>query len=226
MHEYYFKIRKGDVEFEFSTSDKFTFEEKLSDWINGIVRGNYIAPPKSNALNDAMPQPTKPLNESSTQRSGFLDVKNLTTIKEIQTPNFDAIETVDETISSDLPLPSQEVDFEKTLEEAVQNPKIEVVEKTDSLSDFETHLTAYNPQNSIDYLIVTAMYIMNIENQERFSIKQLNAKLVPVGALPIDHAKIEAAIEENLIRVIPDLTGTSEVTEYTLTPQGEGYFVE
>lgn len=36
MHEYYFKIKKGDLEFEFSTTDKFTFEEKLSDWINGL----------------------------------------------------------------------------------------------------------------------------------------------------------------------------------------------
>ena len=45
MHEYYFKIKKGDLEFEFSTTDKFTFEEKLSDWINGIVHGAYIEPP-------------------------------------------------------------------------------------------------------------------------------------------------------------------------------------
>ena len=37
MHEYYFKIRKGDIEFEFSTTDKFAFEQQLADWINGLV---------------------------------------------------------------------------------------------------------------------------------------------------------------------------------------------
>ena len=45
MYEYYFKIRKGDIEFECSTTDKMTFEQQLSDWINGIVQGKPLAAP-------------------------------------------------------------------------------------------------------------------------------------------------------------------------------------
>lgn len=216
MHEYYFKIRKGDVEFEFSTSDKFTFEEKLSDWINGINNGITVVPPAPPVL------PTKESREKQEdkpQRKGFIDVKNLTSIKDIQAPNLD-FDVKDKTfaLSGD--------DFEKSLEEAVANPKIEVVEKVDTLSDFETYLNSYNHRNQTDNLIITAMYVLNIENQERFTLKQLNAKLVPLGLLPIDHSMIESSIEEKLIRIVPDLTGTSEVTEYTLTEDGEGYFVE
>ena len=37
---------------------------------------------------------------------------------------------------------------------------------------------------------------------------------------------IEDAINQNLIKIVPDLTGTSEFTEYTLTQDGEGYFIE
>lgn len=216
MHEYYFKIRKGDVEFEFSTSDKFTFEEKLSDWINGINNGINVAPPAPPVLPAKEPHEKQ---EYKPQRKGFIDVKNLTSIKDIQAPNLD-FDVKDEAfaLSGD--------DFEKSLEEAVANPKIEVVEKVDTLSVFETYLNSYNHRNQTDNLIITAMYVLNIENQERFTVKQLNAKLVPLGLLPIDHSMIESAVEEKLIRIVPDLTGTSEVTEYTLTEDGEGYFVE
>lgn len=120
----------------------------------------------------------------------------------------------------------EEVNFERALEESMQNPKTEVVEKVDMISDFEGYLHSYNPQNSIDNLVVTALYILNIENKERFTIKQLNAKLVPLTGKPVDPFCNRRCNEQNLIRIVPDLTGTSEYTEYTLTDEGEGYFVQ
>ena len=220
MHEYYFKIRKGDIEFECSTTDKTTFEEQLSDWINGVVKGRPVAAPSVSADETETTQ-------DNVQRSGFIDVKNLTSINEIQTPDFTT------TLASGFDLGTQEeekpaadINFEDALNESIQNPKTEVVEKVDTLSEFEQHLQAYTPQNQTDYLIITALFILNVENQERFSIKQLNAKLVPLTGKPIDHALIQESIEQGYIRIVPDLTGTSEFTEYTLTEQGEGYFVE
>lgn len=238
MHDYYFKIKKGDLEFEFSTTDKFTFEEKLSDWINGVVKGQYVAPPVSDAIEgkaepadmqrlyNAEAQSTfqKSENEENTeqtaqihQRSGFIDVKNLASINQMTTPKFDA--------AQNSPI-VEEVNFERALEESIQNPKTEVVEKVDSVSDFEGYFNSYNPQTPIDKLIVTALYVMNMEHLERFTIKQLNAKLVPLTGKPVDHSLIEDAINQNLVRIVPDLTGASDFTEYTLTEEGEGYFVE
>lgn len=221
MHEYYFKIRKGDIEFECSTTDKITFEEKLSDWINGIVNGTNVEPPAVAA--EESTHPTLQEKEEPLQRSGFLEVKNLSSINELQTPdfaqNFDLGEEKKENISP------VEINFEEALQESMENPKTEVVEKTDGLSEFEEYIKTYNPQNQMDYLIVTSMFILNIENKERFSIKQVNSKLVPLTGKPVDHAMIQEAIEQNYIRIVPDLTGTSEFTEYTLTESGEGYFV-
>jgi len=165
MHEYYFKIKKGDLEFEFSTTDKFTFEEKLSDWINGIVHGAYIEPPQ----HDNAQEPV--------QRSGFIDVKNLSSINDLTTPVFDSAQKANIV---------EEVNFERALEESMQNPKTEVVEKVDTASDFEGYLHSYNPQNSIDNLVVTALYILNIENKERFLlIKDIYLK--NCNNLGIDH---------------------------------------
>lgn len=222
MHEYYFKIRKGDIEFECSTTDKLTFEEQLSDWINGLVNGKNVAPVKVSNT-DEKKETVSDETKDQPQRSGFLEVKNLSSINEIQTPAF--VQNFDIGTEAADVIPPVEINFEQTLQDSMENPKIEVIEKTDGLSEFEQYINSFNPESQTDYLIVTAMFILNIENKERFSIKQLNAILVPFTGKPIDHARIQDTIEHGYIKTVPDLTGTSEVTEYTLTEQGEGYFV-
>ena len=212
MHEYYFKIKKGDIEFECSTTDKLTFEQKLSDWINGLVQGKELpAPETKEEVNNNN-------TEEKPQRSGFIDVKSLASINEIQTPNFNIGDENNQTNT-------EQINFEDALNDSIQNPKTEVVEKKDITSEFEEFTKSYNPETQIDYLIITALYILNVESQERFTIKQLNSKLVPLNGKPVDHALIEEAINQDLLKIVPDLTGTSEYTEYTLTEQGEGYFV-
>ena len=219
MHEYYFKIKKGDIEFECSTTDKITFEQQLSDWINGLVNGNHIPAPPDESIEEKEVE-TSQRNGEQPQRSGFIDVKNLTTINQITTPPFGIRDnkTIEDLYTTD--------DFENILQDSITNPKTEVIEKKEPLSDFEEFLSTYNPESQLDYLLITALFILNKENLERFTIKQLNAKIVPLSGKPIDHAMIQEAIDENYLRVVPDLTGTSEFTEYTLTENGENYFIE
>ena len=220
MYEYYFKIRKGDIEFECSTTDKMTFEQQLSDWINGIVQGKPLAAPadEKNVSQTEEQDNFSDNNEEKPQRSGFIDVKNLSSINEIQTPDFDFQENKE-------PVSNENISFEEALNESIENPKTEVVEKVDTISEFEDFAKEYNPQTPVDYLIVAGLYILNIENQERFTIKQINSKVVPLNGKPVDHAVMQEAIEQGYVRIVPDLTETSEFTEYTLTEQGEGYFV-
>ena len=220
MYEYYFKIRKGDIEFECSTTDKTTFEQQLSDWINGIVQGKpLVAPADEKNISQTEEQDNfSDNNEEKPQRSGFIDVKNLSSINEIQTPDFDFQESKEH-------VSNENISFEEALNESIENPKTEVVEKVDTISEFEDFAKEYNPQTPVDYLIVAGLYILNIENQERFTIKQINSKVVPLSGKPVDHAVMQEAIEQGYVRIVPDLTETSEFTEYTLTEQGEGYFV-
>ena len=222
MHEYYFKIRKGDLEFECSTTDKVAFEEKLSDWINGIVKGAEV-------VSSCEPENSEKTETEKPERSGFIDVKNISSINEMRETQVQNIVENFEITNESQRIEMPEANFEQELEESIKNPKTEVVEKTEEPDSFSSYINTYTPQSQTDFLIVTASYILNKEHKERFSIKQLNAKLIPyigIEGKPIDHADIQEAINQGLVRVVPDLTGTSEVTEYTLTEQGEGYFVE
>ena len=197
MHEYGFKIKKGDLEFEFSTTDKNAFEEQLSDWIRGVMKSE-------------SPIVETPINEENIpQRKGFIEVKELVKINEIQSPE-----------------PKMEENFEEILEESIQNPKTEVIEKTEVMTPFKAYLSAFLPKNSTDYLVLTAKFLADNENVHNFSIKQLNAKLVPAIGKPIDHNDIHEAIEASVLAEVPNYTDVSDVKEYTLTEAGENYAVE
>ena len=74
MHEYYFKIRKGDIEFEFSTTDKTAFEQQLADWINGLVNGAHVKEPQNSEIFQSKEA------EQSAPRSGFKEIKALASI--------------------------------------------------------------------------------------------------------------------------------------------------
>ena len=216
MHEYYFKIKKESLEFEFSTTDKATFEEKLADWVNNIMKTEKTIQTQQVELENDFQD-----NQNS-QRNDFIDIQSHSSINEIQTQDFSMYGEQ----KNDIDLSNaQEISFEEALNESMQNPKTEVIEKQDPKSDFEEFANTYNPESQMDYLIISASYIQNQENQERFSIKQLNSKIVPLTGNAIDHAMIQEAIEQNYIRIIPDLTGTSELTEYSLTEEGESYFI-
>ena len=217
MHEYYFKIKKGEIEFEFSTTDKISFEEKLSDWTNKITKqNNIISTDKS--INKENIEAEKP----QTKRSDFIDIQNFSSINEIQIQDFSLFEEKQLDTNN---ITSKSLSFEDALKESIQNPKTEVIEKEESKSEFDEFVTSFNPESQMDYLIITALYLQNIEQLERFSIKQINSKIVPLTGNAIDHAMIQESIEQNYIKIIPDLTQTSELTEYALTDEGETYFI-
>lgn len=196
MHEYYFKIKKGTLEFEFSTSDKEAFETQLSDWIGGITGSH-------------SPVQNQPINETKLERKGFIQIKELVKINELQSPT-----------------PKVEPEFEKVLEDSLENPKIEVEEKVEITSPFQAYLSVFETENLIDLLMLTAKYIWENENTEKFTIKQINAKLVPAKGIAINHFTMQEAIEKGLIKVVPNYTNVADITEYTLTEDGERYNVQ
>lgn len=197
MHEYGFKIKRGNLEFEFSTTDKIAFEEQLSDWIRGVMKS------ESPIIDAPVVEDNQP------QRKGFIEVKELVKISELQSQP----EIVSE-------------DFEEILEETLENPKTEVIEKTEVLTPFKAYLSAFLPKNSTDYIVLTAKYLADNENIRNFSIKQLNAKLVPSIGIPVDHNAINEAIASGVIVEVPNYTDVSDVKEYALTESGENYAVE
>ncbi len=75
--------------------------------------------------------------------------------------------------------------------------------------------------SSEDYLLLSAYYIAQFEQQEKFSLKRINAMLVKSGLTPVNHSVLESSLTQGYLSMVPDLTGLAEVSEYALTAEGQ-----
>ena len=82
-------------------------------------------------------------------------------------------------------------------------------------------ISSRNVEKKIDYLLLTAYYFTQYEQKPRFTLKQLNAKLMQNIAVIIDHSVLQEAINRDYIECLPDLTGLVGASEYRLTAYGE-----
>jgi hypothetical protein len=112
--------------------------------------------------------------------------------------------------------------FEEVLEKTIENPTFEPVKTQDKV--FLNFINSKNTTDKFHYLIITAYYLSEFEKQERFSLKQINAKLMQNLSEAIDQVTLQEAINQNFIELVPDLTETSDVAEYRLTRAGEDFF--
>ena len=73
---------------------------------------------------------------------------------------------------------------------------------------------------------MTAYYFTQFEQKPRFTLKQLNAKLMQNIAIILDHSVIQEAINREYLECLPDLTGVVGASEYRLTAYGEKTLLE
>lgn len=104
------------------------------------------------------------------------------------------------------------------------NPAI-VPGKALDLKDLDNLIQLKKPNNMFDYLLIAAYYLKESEYRDRYSLKQINAKVFPYTKKPIDHSIIQKAVARNYVEVVPDYTGMAEVTEYVITEDGENYLL-
>lgn len=114
------------------------------------------------------------------------------------------------------------VNFEDVLEKTIENPNFEPNRVNDQV--FLNLFKSKNTTDKFHYLMITAYYLSEFEKMERFSLKQINSKLMTNLSEVIDHSTLQEAINQNLIELVPDLTGTAEVDEYRITRNGEEFF--
>ncbi|MDD3238036.1 MAG: hypothetical protein PHV37_08080 [Candidatus Gastranaerophilales bacterium] len=198
MHNYYFKIKKNDTELEFSTDSLADFDETVLNWVENICK------PSKNVSDEN--------SEDAPKRMGFIDIKKLVTLKQIAKN----IEQETETVSPP--------DFEAVLQESIEKPKIDLDNIAQEENELQNMINEKKPDSPLKVLILTVFFMIHLENFERFTIKQVNSRLVPIGEAPIAHSAFEDAINSDFISIVPDLTGLGDVTEYTLTQKGEEFF--
>ncbi len=195
MHNYYFKIRKKDTEFEFSTDNLEDFDKKVYDWVKTFCTPS--SPKK------------EPENTSVAERMDFIDIRNLVKINDF---------------TGEIKQEPQNEDFEAVLEKASESPKLNLDRELARQSELFKFITDKNIQTQLDFLIMTAFYMMHFEGITRFTIKQINSRLVPLNIAPITHGTIHQAVLDGYVEIVPDLTGLGDVMEYSLSQKGEDYY--
>lgn len=89
---------------------------------------------------------------------------------------------------------------------------------------FAQLLSLPNINNKFNCLIACAYHLVERENFERFTLKQINTISKALLEEAIEHDTLKEALERRLIKIVPDYTGIATTMEYTLTDEGIKYF--
>lgn len=245
MPKYTFTFKKDDIFVEFTTTDKETVERQFQIWVADADdyakqgTGNRKQETNEDAkmqrrkdtelTKEKNPSPLQPLSSSAKIEA---TAEEFVPVKETQPEVLDQASTLLKTINT---IQNEELtgkqepekvapvaNFEDVLEKSIENPSFEPVKTQDKL--FLNLVNSKKTTDKFHYLIITAYYLAEFEKLQRFSLKQINSKMMQNLSEVIDHATLQEAINQGFIEVVPDLTGISDVAEYKLTLAGEEFF--
>ena len=241
MAIYSFKIKKGIYELELSTSDKQLLVEQFEKWVKDSTA--YAQKRKAKECKDLVNTQIK-AEEEVTKKNIERHVANHSSAevpvmekterpiedkskKENNKENLDIFYAPpsEESITSKINKNKTGGIFDSILENSLNNPKTELTFKSSPTikkdNAFLNYINARKIERKIDYLLLTAYYFTQYEQKPRFTLKQLNAKLMQNIAVIIDHSVLQEAINRDYIECLPDLTGLVGASEYRLTAYGE-----
>lgn len=239
MSIYSFRIKKGKYQLDLSTTDRELVVEQFELWVKQA--GEYARSRKAKECKDIVN--TQIRAEEEITRKNI--EAQLARKREIPDPVMEEVpkpvqkEEISAPPKNDLDIfyaPSggetvaeraeqQGGVFDNILEKSLNNPQTELSFKTSPSikkdNAFLNYIGARKIERKIDYLLLTAYYFTQYEQKPRFTLKQLNAKLMQNIAVIIDHAVLQEAINRDYIECLPDLTGLIGASEYRLTAYGE-----
>lgn len=238
MAIYSFRIKKGKYQLDLSTTDRELVVEQFELWVKQA--SEYSRTRKAKECKNIVNTQIK-AEEEITKKN--IEAQ-LARKREIPNPVIE--ETPKPVVKEEIPAPqkndldifyaptggetvaeraSQGGVFDNILEHSMNNPQTELTFKTSPSikkdNAFLNYIGARKIEKKIDYLLLTAYYFTQYEQKPRFTLKQLNAKLMQNIAVIIDHAVLQEAINRDYIECLPDLTGLIGASEYRLTAYGE-----
>jgi len=234
MSVYSFKITKGKFQLTLATTDRELVTDQFAKWVNKA--SEYTQKHKIQHCKEIVDSQINAEKEI-TQKKIDEQLKRLPKHEPVETEqkndtdkNLDIIYAPKEEFKTNvvetLPQqPQQEQNFDNLLEKSIQTPQAELsfkpnpsIKKDNAFINF---ISARPVEKKIDYLLMTAYYFTQYEQKPRFTLKQLNAKLMQNIAVIIDHSVLQEAINRDYIECLPDLTGLVGSSEYRLTAYGE-----
>jgi len=237
MTTYTFKVTKGKYQLTFSTTDRDMIVDEFEKWVRSISayvqkqKGQEVTERATSHIN-AEKELTQKRIEEQLKRIPKPDVK-------VEKPKEDDLDVFyappqkqEETQKPTIETENQDVQnvFDAILDKSMQTPQTELsfkpspsIKKDNAFLNF---ISSRKVERKIDYLLMTAYYFTQYEQKPRFTLKQLNAKLMQNIAIILDHSVIQEAINRDYIECLPDLTGVVGASEYRLTAYGEKMLLE
>ena len=240
MSVYSFKITKGKYQLTLSTTDKELVVSQFEKWVRKAAE--YTQKQKVQQCKDLVNTQINTEKEI-TRRKIDEQLKRKPVVEEPEVP----VETKEEVTNKNLDIfystpakseaaseadnlgmtvnNAQPAGFDNILENSMNNPQTELSFKPSPSikkdNAFLSYISGRRVDRKIDYLLLTAYYFTQYEQKPRFTLKQLNAKLMQNLAVIIDHSVLQEAINRDYIECLPDLTGLVGASEYRLTAYGE-----
>lgn len=230
-------FRKGTIELEFTTDDKYAVEKQLDLIINQA--SGYSSKTQPASKPEPQPEPPVVKDEPIEQPKEEIqpESKPIETVQPVQFHHITEeekqaiIQNAEDVIPQSLdistvkpltinalqnPEPEPQPDFDKIL-----NNEMGHQDETPVLKDekFIQYVEGKAAIEKIDFLVVTAQYLAQYENMNTFNLKHINAKLMQNFTIIVDHTVLQSAISREYITRIQE--GSDDVSsEYMLTEKG------
>ena len=244
MTTYSFKVTKGKYQLSLTTTDRDMIVDQFEKWVRKASQ--YV---RKNAGQEAVSRANAQVNAERelTQRKIDEQLKRIPKPEPKPEPesvisqeeaqrDLDAIYSAqspqDETLRPTINTENSNVQgiFDTILDRSMQMPQAELSFKPNPSikkdNAFLNYISSRKVDRKIDYLLMTAYYFTQFEQKPRFTLKQLNAKLMQNIAIILDHSVVQEAINREYLECLPDLTGIVGASEYRLTAYGEKTLLE
>lgn len=233
MSVYTFKITKGKYQLFLTTTDRDFVTAEFAKWVRKI--SEYVQKHKVQQCKEMVNSQINAEREITQQKIDEQLKRSPKTTPDTEfepaetKKNLDIFYAPDNTNSAaeaeEPPQLQEPQPFENILEKSIQTPQTELSFKPNPTikkdNAFINFISAKPVEKKLDYLLMTAYYFTQYEQKPRFTLKQLNAKLMQNIAVIIDHSILQEAINRDYIECLPDLTGLVGASEYRLTSYGE-----
>lgn len=243
MTTYSFKITKGKYQLSLTTTDRDMIVDQFEKWVRKASEyaKNHVSQETHKYANAQMNN-----EKEFTQRKIDEQLKDLRYSEPVkkaeeENPKNETQKNLDVFYSTpkreeeslqaqNVSQPTVQNNFETLLDKSIHNPKTELsfrpspsIKKDNA---FLNYISGRKIERKMDYLLLTAYYFTQYEQKPRFTLKQLNAKLMQNLAVILDHSVVQEAMNRDYIECLPDLTGVVGASEYRLTAYGEKTLME
>jgi len=244
MHEYTFKIKKGDVEIELKTDNISFFEQQVNNWNDKLLNIKYEEPEKIFVEKENLESEIKESNELEQEdiereSQRILDEYKAELQQEEQQKeefNQEIQDIIEETKDSEdnFQQQNQEIEtnltknldnhteFDALLEESMSQCISNIQQNRDE--NFINHVKEKNITEKIDFLITTAYYLENNEHYATFTLNQVNKKLTENSFESVEYSVMQDAVDNGFAEVVPVERATE--TEYRLTDVYKNFVAE